>query len=77
MDRFESTLVNAFFGHRHHDQFFVAYDVDTRSRPTLASFIAPSANTWTDVNPSYRVFTADGDYAGSTRVRKKFLSGQF
>ncbi len=77
MDRFESTLVNAFFGHRHHDQFFVAYDVDTRSRPTLASFIAPSANTWTDVNPSYRVFTADGDYAGSTRVSKKFLSGQF
>ena len=40
--------------------------MNPKARPTSYSYISPSITTYLDVLPSYRMYTVDGDYAGST-----------
>jgi hypothetical protein len=69
--RFESTIRGQFYGHTHFDQFNIFYDSGSPAgRPTAFEFIAPSLTTYSAVNPSYRMYTVDGDHAGTTWVHK-------
>ncbi len=71
--RFENTIVNQFYGHTHNDEFKVFYD-STGSRATSFGFVTPSVTPYTDVNLSYRIYTVDGDYTETTRVKKQQLN---
>lgn len=71
--RFENTITAQFYGHTHQDEFVVFYDPETNSRATNVAFITPSVATWTNLNPSFRIFTIDGDYEGSSRVSLRSL----
>jgi hypothetical protein len=46
----------------------VFYDVETNSRAVGVGFVSPSITSWRFLNPSYRIFTIDGDYEGSSHV---------
>ncbi len=60
-------MVAQYYGHTHHDEFVVFYDSTSR-RPTNIAFVTPSVATWTNFNPSYRIFTIDGGYDGASYV---------
>uniref|UniRef100_F7DWG8 Sphingomyelin phosphodiesterase n=1 Tax=Ornithorhynchus anatinus TaxID=9258 RepID=F7DWG8_ORNAN len=66
--RYENTLAGQFFGHTHVDEFEIFYDEETLSRPVSVAFLAPSATTYINLNPGYRVYEVDGAYPGSSHV---------
>ncbi|XP_059401558.1 sphingomyelin phosphodiesterase-like [Carassius carassius] len=66
VNRYESTITGQFFGHTHVDEFQMFYDEDTLTRPLSVAFIAPSVTTYVNLNPGYRVYYVDGNYAGSS-----------
>ncbi|CAJ0583928.1 unnamed protein product, partial [Mesorhabditis spiculigera] len=67
VNRFENTIAAQFFGHTHNDHFEVFYeDFNPKGRPTHFNFIAGSLTTYDFMNPSYRIYTIDGAYTGST-----------
>ncbi|XP_017273434.1 sphingomyelin phosphodiesterase isoform X2 [Kryptolebias marmoratus] len=68
VNRYESTIAGQFFGHTHLDEFQMFYDEETMTRPLGVAFIAPSATTFVNLNPGYRVYYVDGDYQGSSRL---------
>ncbi|XP_056449658.1 sphingomyelin phosphodiesterase isoform X2 [Gadus chalcogrammus] len=68
LNRYESTITGQFFGHTHVDEFQMFYDEETMTRPVGVAFIAPSATTYINLNPGYRVYFVDGNYKGSSRL---------
>ncbi|XP_076361284.1 sphingomyelin phosphodiesterase-like [Tachypleus tridentatus] len=68
INRFESTVVAQFYGHTHSDEFEVFYDTETLKHPTNIAYIGPSVTTFGSGNPAFRIYTVDGNYAGSSRV---------
>lgn len=56
VDRYENTIANQFYGHTHQDEFFVQYDVATRTRPISTGYISPSLTTYQNQNPAYRIY---------------------
>lgn len=66
--RYENTLAGQFFGHTHVDEFEIFYDEETLSRPLAVAFLGPSATTFINLNPGYRVYQIDGNYPGSSHV---------
>ena len=61
MSRFENTVVAQFYGHTHQDEFIIFYEPEASARATNIAFISPSVATWTNLNPSYRIFTSDSN----------------
>eukprot|EP01133_Synstelium_polycarpum_P013615 gene13615-16022_t len=59
VDRYEDTIVSIFYGHTHHDSIGLYHAVDGSGRPTAVAYVAPSVTTFTDQNPSYRIYTID------------------
>ena len=57
-----------FYGHTHKEEFKVYYDAEDSSRPVNVAFIAGSLTSFTDLNPSYRVYTINGEGPTSTWV---------
>ncbi|XP_040908189.1 sphingomyelin phosphodiesterase [Toxotes jaculatrix] len=68
VNRYESTIAGQFFGHTHLDEFQMFYDEEKMTRPLGVAFIAPSATTYVNLNPGYRVYYVDGNYKGSSRL---------
>ncbi|KPP70268.1 sphingomyelin phosphodiesterase-like [Scleropages formosus] len=68
INRYESTIMGQFFGHTHVDEFQMFYDEETLTRPLGVAFIAPSATTYINLNPGYRVYYIDGNYSNSSRL---------
>lgn len=60
IDRFENTIAGMFFGHSHSDSFHINRGVYT-NLPTKVQFVSPSITTYTDKNPSFRLYEADTD----------------
>ena len=58
VDRYEGIIRGQFFGHTHWDHLVLSRTTYT-NRPTSVQWIAPSMTTFSDNNPSYRVFQAD------------------
>jgi len=57
VNRFNDTVTGQFFGHTHTDEFVIFYN--NNSNPTSVQFIAPSVTTFTNINPSFRIFEYD------------------
>ncbi|XP_007555851.1 sphingomyelin phosphodiesterase [Poecilia latipinna] len=68
VNRYESTITGQFFGHTHLDEFQMFYDEETMTRPLGVAFIAPSATTYVNLNPGYRIYYVDGNYKTSSRL---------
>ncbi|PWA22958.1 hypothetical protein CCH79_00002276, partial [Gambusia affinis] len=68
VNRYESTITGQFFGHTHLDEFQMFYDEETMTRPLGVAFIAPSATTFVNLNPGYRIYYVDGNYKNSSRL---------
>jgi len=67
INRFEGIISGQFYGHTHHDHFQVFYEnSDVNGRATHFNWIAPSLTTESWVMPSYRIYTIDGNYTGSS-----------
>uniref|UniRef100_A0A914CC62 Sphingomyelin phosphodiesterase n=1 Tax=Acrobeloides nanus TaxID=290746 RepID=A0A914CC62_9BILA len=67
VDRFQDTIAGQFFGHTHNDHFQVYFeDEDPTKKPFQFNFISPSLTTYSYLFPSYRIYTIDGNYTGST-----------
>lgn len=67
VNRFENTITGQFYGHTHYDHFQVFYEnANPKGRPTHFNFITPSVTTYDFSNPSYRIYTIDGAYQGSS-----------
>ena len=66
IQRFSSTITAQFFGHVHTDYFTVYYkDMhNISSKPIGVSYSGPSATTFSDLNPGFRVYevSVDGKY---------------
>lgn len=58
IDRYEDTVRGQFYGHTHNDAFQVFFDVNS-TRATSLAFVTPSVTSYKDINPSYRIYTAD------------------
>ncbi|XP_035230475.1 sphingomyelin phosphodiesterase-like [Stegodyphus dumicola] len=65
INRFENTVRGQFFGHSHLDELEIFYD---GHRPTSVAYIGPSVTSYDGVNPSYRIYTVDGNYPESTQA---------
>ena len=66
INRYESIILGQFFGHTHQDHFELYFDLENRTRATNIAYIGPSLTTYQNLNPGYRVYTADGNYGEST-----------
>jgi len=61
IERFSHIIRGQFFGHTHNDQLEVTKSFKDKKTPTGVVFIAPSLTTFSNLNPSFRVFEADSD----------------
>jgi len=68
VNRYEATIAGQFFGHTHFDEFEVFYDETYRGRASSVAYIGPSVTPYYGLNPGYRIYHVDGNYAGSTRT---------
>lgn len=66
--RYEATIAGQFFGHTHFDEFEVFYDETYRGRASSIAYIGPSVTPYYGLNPGYRIYHVDGNYAASTRT---------
>jgi len=66
--RYESTIVEQFFGHTHSMQYEMFYDEATFTRPISTLYMPGSITTYSFLNPGYRIYEIDGNYQGSTWV---------
>lgn len=68
INRFESTVAAQFYGHTHWEEYKVFYDAVDISRPVNVAFVGGSLTSYVNLNPSYRVYTIDGNRPNSSYV---------
>eukprot|EP01132_Coremiostelium_polycephalum_P005700 gene5700-7094_t len=72
VNRYEDTILGTFYGHTHNDQFELFYTPPSLvtdksanppipSRATAIAYVTPSVTTFTNQNPSFRVYTIDAN----------------
>ncbi|CAN7988626.1 unnamed protein product, partial [Ixodes hexagonus] len=61
-------VTGQFYGHTHYDEFTVFYESEDRSRPFAVAYIAPSATTYSYLNPAYRIYDVDANTRVSMAV---------
>ncbi|XP_052797334.1 sphingomyelin phosphodiesterase-like [Mya arenaria] len=66
VNRYESTIVGQFFGHTHSMTYEVLYDEETLLRPLGVIYMPGSITTYSNLNPGFRIYEIDGNYAGSS-----------
>ncbi|XP_065062750.1 sphingomyelin phosphodiesterase-like [Rhopilema esculentum] len=66
--RYSHVITAQFFGHTHHDEFEIFYANDDVKMPANIAYIGPSVTPYTNLNPGYRIYEVDGDYANSTQA---------
>ena len=59
LEKYADVLTAQLYGHTHRDSAHVMMDLATNSTPVLTAFVAPSVTTFTDINPSFRVYEYD------------------
>lgn len=67
IQRFENTVVAQFYGHTHFDEMMVFYD-DDYTRAINVAYIGSSTTPYSLMNPSYKIYTADGNHNETTRM---------
>jgi sphingomyelin phosphodiesterase len=61
VERFQNNIRAIFSAHTHNDHVTFFGTRGDREKVVKTQFIAPSLTTWTNLNPSYRVFEVDWD----------------
>lgn len=65
--RYESTIAGQFYGHTHHDHFYLFYNTDSEvTRPTSVAYLGPSVTTFINTNPGYRIYEVDGGHTNAS-----------
>ncbi|CAG9315260.1 unnamed protein product [Blepharisma stoltei] len=59
VNRFQNTIRGQFFGHTHQDEFFVVHSLIPGADPAGVYIAAPSFGTYSDQNPSFRLYEYD------------------
>ncbi|CAF0818783.1 unnamed protein product [Brachionus calyciflorus] len=59
INRYNNLIKGQFFGHKHFDSFEMFYDLKDLKKPTSIAYITGSVSTYSNQNPSYRIFTID------------------
>jgi len=62
IDQFSDVVILQTYGHTHTDSFRVLMDYETNTVPKSVAFVTPSVTTWTDQNPSVRLFKLEKKY---------------
>ena len=60
VDRFEYTIAGLFFGHTHTDEFHITRGIYS-NLPVKVQWVVPSLTTYTDHNPSFRMYEIDSE----------------
>ncbi|XP_055336532.1 sphingomyelin phosphodiesterase-like [Paramacrobiotus metropolitanus] len=68
IERYESTIAAQFYGHEHSDSMHIYYDPADESHVTGLGYLGPSVTPYVGFNPSYRIYTIDGNYANSSWI---------
>ncbi|CAF1200687.1 unnamed protein product [Rotaria sordida] len=63
---YENTISGQFYDHTHYDEFNMFYDEIDPTRPVSMAYVTPSLSPRPFSNPSYRIYTMDGNYSGSS-----------
>jgi len=58
VDRYSHIILAQYYGHTHKDHFFINRGVHD-NKPRSIQWVSPSVTTYTNKNPSFRVFEAD------------------
>jgi sphingomyelin phosphodiesterase len=66
VNRYENTITGLFYGHTHDDSFTLFYENGTLTDPIHVAYVSPSVTTWVKSYPSFRIYTIDGNYKGSS-----------
>ncbi|XP_060565610.1 sphingomyelin phosphodiesterase-like [Ruditapes philippinarum] len=66
INRYESTIVEQFFGHTHAMTYQMFYDEETSQRPLGVTYMPGSITTYSNLNPGFRIYEIDGNYTGSS-----------
>ncbi|XP_045170624.2 sphingomyelin phosphodiesterase-like [Mercenaria mercenaria] len=66
MNRYENTIAEQFFGHTHAMTYEMFYDEKTSERPLGVAYMPGSITTYSNLNPGFRIYEIDGNYAGSS-----------
>lgn len=69
MSRYQDTIRAQFYGHEHTDSMHIYFDPLDESMVTGLSYLGPSVTPYQGLNPGYRIYTIDGNYANSSWVR--------
>ncbi|XP_077541220.1 sphingomyelin phosphodiesterase-like [Haemaphysalis longicornis] len=59
VERFSETVAGQFYGHTHYDEFILYQSSANRNRTFGVAFIAPSATSYSFLNPAYRIYELD------------------
>lgn len=65
--RYSNIIAGQFYGHTHNDEWFISTSLLTQ-KPISIQWVAPSVTTYQGLNPSFRVYEADGDSKQVTDV---------
>lgn len=60
IERYQNVIRGEYYGHYHHDRIYVTRSVNS-SKPIAIQYCAGSMTTYTDINPSFRVYTMDSE----------------
>jgi len=60
VNKYQHIIVGQFFGHTHNDEFQLVND--NNGSPMSVIYIAPSVTTFTNHNPSFRIYEYTNDY---------------
>jgi sphingomyelin phosphodiesterase len=60
INRYQNIILAQFYGHTHNDEFKVFFDSLNGGKPSGSLWIGASVTPYTELNPGYKVFYADG-----------------
>merc|ERR1712203_130776 len=61
MERYENTVNGVFTAHTHQDQLIFHTKKSDQTKITNTEYISPSMTTYTNQNPSFRMYTMDSE----------------
>lgn len=56
LEHYSNVIKGQFFGHTHFDEVRLYYSKTSKSKPISMAYLAPSATTFNDVNPTFRIY---------------------
>jgi len=68
LNRYEGTVRAMYLGHTHYDDFKLLFDAENKTRAFGINYVVGGTTPESEKNPSYRIYTVDGDHEKSTHM---------